>query len=41
MLHDVGVAVREAFAAEMYLELFVKVEKHWQRRDDALDRLGY
>jgi len=25
----------------MYLELFVKVEKHWQRRDDALDRLGY
>jgi GTP-binding protein Era len=41
VLHDVGVAVREAFAAEMYLELFVKVEKHWQRRDDALDRLGY
>ena len=39
VLHDVGVAVREAFAAEMYLELFVKVEKHWQRRDDALDRL--
>jgi GTP-binding protein Era len=41
VLHDVGVAVREAFAAEMFLELFVKVEKHWQRRDDALDRLGY
>ena len=41
VLHDVGVAVREAFAAEMFLELFVKVEKHWQRRDEALDRLGY
>lgn len=41
VLHEVGVAVREAFAPEMFLELFVKVEKHWQRRDDALDRLGY
>ena len=27
--------------AGAYLELFVRVEKHWQQRDDALDRLGY
>jgi len=24
-----------------YLELFVKVDKDWQRRPAALDRLGY
>jgi GTPase Era involved in 16S rRNA processing len=25
----------------VYLELFVRVEKRWQHREDALDRLGF
>ncbi len=41
VLRQVGTAVRAAYAPEMFLELFVRVEKQWQRRDDALDRLGY
>jgi GTPase Era involved in 16S rRNA processing len=24
-----------------YLELFVRVEKRWQQREDSLDRLGF
>ena len=34
-------AVREQLPAGAYLELFVKVDKDWQRRPKALQRLGY
>jgi GTPase Era involved in 16S rRNA processing len=33
--------VREQLPPGAYLELFVKVEKDWQRRDRSLDRLGF
>jgi GTPase Era involved in 16S rRNA processing len=36
----VGTAVRSQMPPGAYLELFVRVEKRWQQRDDALDRLG-
>ena len=39
-LKQVGSAVRAQMAPGAYLELFVRVEKRWQYRDDALDRLG-
>ncbi len=39
-LKDVGTAVRRQMPEGAYLELFVRVEKRWQQRDDALDRLG-
>ena len=39
-LKAVGTAVRRQLPPGAYLELFVRVEKHWQQRDDALDRLG-
>jgi len=39
-LKEVGTAVRGQMPPGAYLELFVRVEKHWQQRDDALDRLG-
>lgn len=41
ILKKVGIAVREQLPEGVYLELFVKVEKNWQRRHHALDRLGY
>jgi GTP-binding protein Era len=41
LLKEVGRAVREEVDPSMYLELFVKVERNWQRREAALDRLGY
>ncbi len=41
VLKAVGTAVRASLPPGAYLELFVRVEKHWQQRDDALDRLGY
>lgn len=41
VLKDVGIAVRKQLPEGVYLELFVKVDKEWQRRDRALDRLGY
>ena len=41
VLKKVGIAVREQLAEGAYLELFVKVDKDWQRRPRALDRLGY
>jgi GTP-binding protein Era len=41
VLKSVGTAVREELPPGAYLELFVRVEKRWQQRDDALDRLGY
>ena len=41
VLKEVGTAVREQLPQGAYLELFVKVDKDWQRRAQALDRLGY
>jgi GTPase len=40
-LKAVGTAVRAQMPPGTYLELFVRVEKRWQQRDDALDRLGF
>jgi GTP-binding protein Era len=37
----VGIAVREQLPAGVFLELQVKVDKDWQRRSSALDRLGF
>jgi GTP-binding protein Era len=39
-LKEVGTAVRQQLPEGAYLELFVRVEKRWQQREDALDRLG-
>ncbi len=41
VLKEVGTRVRQQLPEGAYLELFVKVEKDWQRRAHALDRLGY
>jgi GTP-binding protein Era len=41
VLKAVGIAVRETLAEGAYLDLHVKVEKHWQERKEMLDRLGY
>ena len=41
VLKDVGTAVRGQLPAGAYLELMVKVDKDWQRRPKALERLGY
>jgi GTP-binding protein Era len=41
VLKAVGMAVREQLPEGAYLELHVKVDKDWQRRPKALDRLGY
>jgi len=40
-LKEVGMAVREQMPPGAYVELFVRVEKRWQHREDALDRLGF
>jgi len=40
VLKQVGTAVRRQLPPGAYLELFVRVEKRWQQREDALDRLG-
>ncbi len=40
-LKKVGTAVREEIGENVFIELFVKVEKNWQRRPDAVERLGY
>jgi GTP-binding protein Era len=40
ILKEVGTAVRRQMPEGAYLELFVRVEKRWQHREDALDRLG-
>ena len=38
----VGIAVRRTSTLkETYLDLHVKVERHWQNRDEMLNRLGY
>ena len=41
VLKKVGIAVREQMDEGVYLDLVVKVEKDWQRRDATLDRLGF
>ena len=41
VLKEVGTAVRTQLPPGAYLELFVKVDKDWQRRPKALERLGY
>jgi GTP-binding protein Era len=41
VLKAVGTAVRAQLPDGAYLELFVKVDKDWQRRPKALERLGY
>jgi len=41
VLKAVGTAARQQLTPGTYLELFVKVDKDWQRRPQALDRLGY
>ncbi len=41
VLKAVGIAVRAQLPPGSYLELFVKVDKDWQRRPAALQRLGY
>ena len=41
VLKQVGTAVREQLPKGAYLELFVKVDKDWQRRAQALARLGF
>jgi GTPase len=41
ILKQVGTAVREQLPEGAYIELHVKVDKDWQRRPSALDRLGF
>ena len=41
VLKEVGTRVREQLPDGAYLELFVKVDKDWQRPPRALQRLGY
>jgi GTP-binding protein Era len=41
VLKEVGSAVRRALPEGAYLDLHVTVERHWQNRDELLDRLGF
>ncbi|MFP5377306.1 MAG: KH domain-containing protein, partial [Acidimicrobiia bacterium] len=41
VLKEVGTRVRRELPPGAYLELFVKVDKDWQRHAKALERLGY
>ncbi|HTT58849.1 MAG TPA: GTPase Era, partial [Acidimicrobiales bacterium] len=41
LLKDVGIAVRRQLPEGLYLELRVRVEPGWQKREDILDRFGY
>ncbi len=41
VLKEVGQRVRRQLPDGAYLELFVKVDKDWQRRPDRVERLGY
>jgi GTPase len=41
VLKEVGTTVRAQLPPNTYLDLVVRVDRGWQRRDDALDRLGY
>jgi GTPase len=40
-LKEVGMAVRQQLPPGAYIELHVRVEKHWQQRPDEVERLGY
>jgi GTP-binding protein Era len=41
VLKAAGTAVRQQLAPGAYLELFVKVEKGWQKHPEMIERLGY
>ncbi len=41
LLKDVGIAARRQLPEGVFLELRVRVEPGWQKREDILDRLGY
>jgi GTP-binding protein Era len=41
VLKQVGIRVREQLPPGVFLELFVKVDRNWQSRPKALERLGY
>src|SRR3954470_15540324 len=41
VLKEAGTAVRQQLPAGGFIELFVKVDKDWQRHAKALERLGY
>lgn len=41
VLKEVGTKVREQLPEGAFVELVVRVDKDWQRRPKALDRLGY
>jgi GTP-binding protein Era len=41
VLKEVGIAVREQLPPGAFVELHVRVEKRWQQRPDAIERLGY
>jgi GTP-binding protein Era len=41
VLKQVGINVREQLPDGAFIELFVKVDKDWQRQATALDRLGF
>ncbi|MGV3759425.1 MAG: GTPase Era [Actinomycetota bacterium] len=41
VLKEVGMAVRQQLPEGTYLELIVKVDKDWQNRPKAMERLGY
>jgi GTP-binding protein Era len=41
VLKEVGTRVREQLPEGVYIELFVKVDKDWQRKPDRVERLGY
>ncbi|HAZ56620.1 MAG TPA: GTPase Era, partial [Acidimicrobiaceae bacterium] len=41
VLKQVGIAARAQLPEGAFLELVVRVDKDWQRRSRALDRLGY
>jgi GTP-binding protein Era len=41
VLKQVGIAVRAQLPEGAYIELFVKVDKDWQRHAKALERFGY
>jgi GTP-binding protein Era len=41
VLREAGTRVRAQLPPGAYLELFVRVDKDWQRRPRALERLGY
>ena len=41
LLKEVGIAARRQLPEGVFLELRVRVEPGWQKREDILDRLGY